>query len=682
MKVKEVLKKGIAGLMTAAMLVGNSGFVLAADEAEEDTAVEEAVTEEYSSDEATAEENEADSGETVRGVGESRQRGDGTLDDPWNLAYDEDVDGLLGLTGDYYFIETKDDGILSIQGCVPDGNAIPSGWITVWDSNGSVCLDDVVKGGDEYGFSTAEKKSFGVKAGERFLLRFYKAHENGYKVYRVKTGFEKSDLWEAEPDSENSPKKIDLNKEYNGVIINKSGDEVVRDYADYYMFSLKKKGTVELWLNSAWASHIDLFKKNYKEDNKIEHAFNNSGNEAVITKSLAAGDYCIRIDTAGTSWTEYKLKVAAKDDAGKSSPETGTAVIMEKDGYESVEVHSLKEAFGKMTEAKDYIVELKSDMVGEKPLSIPKKPASVTLYGNGHSIVIKGNKITSNSPLTLEDVVIKTVHSKKEGVPEKLSLNAKSGLTINSGVAFDGKSVKIQVKKDMVLAGTLSANTLIADKFTLEAGAVYNVGSGDRFTVNKELIGKEGSGIYLYKGFKPLVLKGKATGMLTFNSDEDLADGTQVISCSKKNMTGDNLRGVFDCTGLTANDVPTYLCFYKGKACLFGESIEFGGSQYCLWTDAVSAMNTNLKSGEKELSIKLIGDVNMMGKFLLPKKGYELLTINGNGHSLTFTSDIKLTGNLTVTDDTALIKVNKKNEKVSGKVKEGKFKYNGPGISE
>ncbi|MBR6257643.1 MAG: hypothetical protein IKR23_09720 [Lachnospiraceae bacterium] len=688
MKLKDVFKRGLAYVMTAAMLIGNNGFAMAADDTEsavsaEETAGEATVTEEKDNEDTAADADEADQDEeeegTVQGAGGSRTKGDGTIENPWNLVYDEDVDGVLSEAGDYYFFETKADGVVSIRGCVPDGSGIPSGWITIWDCNGTVCLDDTVKGGDEYGFSTVENKSFGVKEGQRFLLRFYKAHENGYHVYRINIGFEKSDLWEAEPDSDIAPKKIGLNKEYNGVIISSSGDGIEKDFADHYTFSLKKKTSVEFYLSSAMASRIGLFKKNFKEDNKIEYAFNNSGNEAVITKTLSAGDYCIRIDTAGQAWTEYKLKVAGKESGGKSSPETGIAVLYEKDSAATTEVHSLKEAFDMMTEAKDYIVELKTDMAGEKPLIVPKKPASVTIYGNGHSIVIKGSKFTAKCPLTIEDVTIKTVNAKDQ--PAKLSFSAKEGLTVYSGVGFDAASTKIQAKKDMLVAGTLSANVLTADNLTID-NAQYIIGSGDKFTVNKKLSGKEGAEIYLCKGFKPLVLKGKVSGKITFDGEEHLPDGTQVISSKKKNITDDNLKHVFDCTDLTSNTVYTYLSYCNGKACIFGESIEFCGSKYCLWSDAVNAVNTNVKSGMKELSVDLIGDVNCMGKFVLPKKGYEKLTINGNGHTMTFTSDIKLTGDLTISTDTKLVKVNKKNEKAAGKIKNGKYTYEGPQINQ
>ena len=684
MKIRDILKRGAAGFLTATMLLANSAVVHAADtdvefseeviEASDGDAYEEVGGEETDQPE--------DQDEIVQGGKGSREKGDGTKDNPWNLVFDEDVEGALSLTGDYYYFEAPSNGAVSIQGCVPDGNGIPSGWIITSDGNDRVYLDDPVKGGNEYGFSTVDRKTFGVKKGERFYIRFFKSAENGYKVYRLKISFENSDLWEAEPDSDKDPKKIELNKEYSGVIINYTGDDVSKDLEDYYKFTLKKKATVRFFLKSDMNTRLGLFKKSFSEVDKIEYRFNNDGKEAVLEKTLSAGDYFVKVDTAGTNWTEYKVRIEAETGADKKFPETGEAIINEQP------VKSLKEAFSLMTEAKDYVIELKSDMVGEKSLTVPKKATSLIIYGNGHSIVIKGSKFTAKCPLTLEDVTIKTVNAKKEGVAENLKLNAVAGLTINSAVEFGAKSTKIQVKSDMVLDGSLSSNSVTAENLKLAKGSQYILGEGDKLTVKKELKAEDGAEIYLNKGFKPISLKGSASGKVTFDGEENLADGTQVLNCSSKKISADTLKEVFDCADLTANHTVTYLYYLSGsKAFIFGEAIEFNGKTYGLWKDAVADMNAAVKEAKKNktsvsFNVVINGDVNMGGKFALPKKGYEGLTIEGNGHSLTFTSDITLTADLTISDDTTLIKVNKKNEKVAGKIKEGKYTYTGPQISQ
>ena len=80
-------------------------------------------------------------------------------------------------------------------------------------------------------------------------------------------------------------------------------------------------------------------------------------------------------------------------------------------------------------------------------------------------------------------------------------------------------------------------------------------------------------------------------------------------------------------------------------------------------------------------TVTLKDNVNLMGKFLLPKKGYDSISIVSEGghiRAMTFTSDITLTGN-TSFYGIALKKVNKKGEQVKGKIKKGKYTLAGAG---
>ena len=91
-------------------------------------------------------------------------------------------------------------------------------------------------------------------------------------------------------------------------------------------------------------------------------------------------------------------------------------------------------------------------------------------------------------------------------------------------------------------------------------------------------------------------------------------------------------------------------------------------------------MNADKKSGAKAFTVTLNSDVNLNGAFKLPGKGYDSLKIEGNGHKMTFTGDIKLTGNTTI-KDVLFNKVYKNNNKVAGKIVKGKFEYAGPNES-
>ena len=88
-------------------------------------------------------------------------------------------------------------------------------------------------------------------------------------------------------------------------------------------------------------------------------------------------------------------------------------------------------------------------------------------------------------------------------------------------------------------------------------------------------------------------------------------------------------------------------------------------------------MNEDAKNGVQDLTVVINGDVNVKGAFTMPQKGYQSLTITGNNRSITFTGNIKLTGNTTMSELT-LYKVNNKGKRVSGKVIKGKYSYSGP----
>ena len=346
---------------------------------------------------------------------------------------------------------------------------------------------------------------------------------------------------------------------------------------------------------------------------------------------------------------------------------------------DGVKVNSLKDAFKQMKDKnKDYRIVIYSDLKGEKNLTIPKSAKSVTISGNGHTVEISGTKFTANAVLILESVNIKAVD--KNGKPAKFTLNAKKGLGVNTGVTFNGKTTAVRSGAGINVTGSLTVNTVSCKEMLLNAGSMLGAVSGCKISV-KQALKSNGGSIYLADGFKPISLGGAVEGSVKFIGVKQ-ADGTQVLKTSSKKINADTLVKAFDVSGITDNKIATHLHYYKGKACIFGEAISYNGKDYALWKDVVADMNKATKAAKRaktkvSFTIGLKGDANLMGAFKMPAKGYEAITINGNGHKLTFTSDIKLTGN-TVIANTVLNKVNKKNQKVEGKVKKGKYSYTGP----
>ncbi|MCR4642890.1 MAG: hypothetical protein K5697_12800 [Lachnospiraceae bacterium] len=377
--------------------------------------------------------------------------------------------------------------------------------------------------------------------------------------------------------------------------------------------------------------------------------------------------------TGADNYNDYNISVSIQ---GESS-----VPVAEEITVNGNKVSSLKEAFNQITDpGMDYVINIGLDVKEDKNLTIPKTARSVTINGNGHTLKLCGSRITANAPLSLEGININAL--KKNGDDSKLTLLSKKDLRIGKNTAIESAGTTIKCSGDLVLSASFLADKVTAGDLTLESGAELVVPAAGNITVNGILKGKGGA-IKLARNFhKPIKLKGTVEGVICFNGDKQ-TDGTQLISCSSKKISAELLRESFDVSAVTDNAVDTYLYYFgSGKAVIFGEAISYKGVKYGIWKDAIAAMNADLKAAKaakKEISfeIELSGDVHTNSNFKLPSKGYKNITVHGNGHSMTFTGNIKLTGN-TVFDDIVLNKVDKNGNKKAGKVIRGKYSYDGP----
>ncbi len=396
-------------------------------------------------------------------------------------------------------------------------------------------------------------------------------------------------------------------------------------------------------------------------------------------------DECIAIDKVYCSKDKSKIKIGELNDSlknaqwikvdkggksGKEEPKTGEITL------NGVAVNSLKAAFKQMKDKNmDYTIVLGSDVKGEKNLTIPKTAKSVTINGNGHFIEIRGNKFTSNVPLILVNVRIRAVD--KKGALSKFSLNAKKDLRISGGVIFETKSTSVKSGGTIYAGGLLTALN-VSCKDLMISGVVTAL-KDCRISIKNKLYGK--GSIVLDDGFKPIKLGGTAEGDIQFTGPKK-PDGTQILKTSAKKISEDTLKAVFGVSAIKTSAISAHLYYYNGKACIFSDAISFNGKTYGVWKTAVADMNAVQKAAKKaktkaNFSVTLNADVNMMGKFLLPAKGYQGITIYGAGHKMIFTSDISLTGD-TAFNNVVLTKVNKKGEKVAGKIKKGRYNCNVP----
>ncbi|MCR5356846.1 MAG: hypothetical protein K6E63_05515 [Lachnospiraceae bacterium] len=593
---------------------------------------------------------------------ESRTTGSGTKSDPWNYVFGESVSYGGGPNFEnYYYFVPEADGVITVEGCTPSTEGAYLSVIDILSNDGNIILTEYMDNQS----ALAYFGKIGVKAGEKYLAYL---HRGGFE-YKFKLTFEKSDLYEAEYDSINSYKNMELNKEYKGSL------SMTNDTSDFYHFSLTKKSKVNIYLSGKYTCKVTVYSSNtFDKDSELGYDWSNDGGKPVLSNDLPAGDYYMLIGSSDGNHNTYNIEVKGKasSSGGKEDPQTGEATI------NGEAVKTLKAAFKLINDpSMDYVIELKTDMIGEKDLTIPNKARSVVINGNGHVIEIAGSKVTSNAPLTLNNVTFRAKN--KKGEKAKFTVNAKKDLTINDGVSSDALSTTFNVPSQLVVNGALAADVLKCNY--LELNGKITVNPTCKVTVSKGLKGNNGTFELVDTPKNPIALNGTAEGRVFFNGSKQ-PDGTQLLKCSKKKISADALKSVFDVTGIRSNEINTYLYYFSGnKVMIFGEAIVYEGTGYGLWKDAVAQMNIDKKAGAKEFSIKLIADVNVKGPFKMPAKGYESLKINGNSHTVTFTGDITLTGNTEFTGLT-LKKVNKKGESVPGKIKKGKYTYTGPEITQ
>lgn len=678
MKTMNKIMRGFpAGLLCAVLLIVNiSSTVMAAEFSVSDSqaltetpAMEEAVlTDEiYDIDSEIVDEALSSDTGSVEPEGAAPTTGSGTNADPYlidlNTLYSDSISGAKSV---YFCFTIENTGLLNPYASVTGCTGTSSNWFKIYK-------DSYVESSHIYESSSVKKSDLEKKewiglAPGKYILEFHLGEANSYSI---KLDFTKSERYEEELDAPNKPKLIKTDGDFYYGNTSPGGN----DPQDYYYFTLNKKSNISLYAKSDDNYYLSVgIYSNPDYSGKIADATYN--NEHWIRKTLKAGTYYVSISNglSATHHMGYKFFIMnGKSSSKEKEIETGTATV------NGEKVTSLKAAFAKMKEAKEYLILLETDMIGEKNLTIPKNPTKVTISGNGHVIQINGTKFLSKTDLELKDLTIKTVNKKNE--PAKLTLTAKKNLAVLDKVSFNGITEKISVTNTLDLTGALSATTVTTGNMNIGNTGNLIIGKNEKVTVKKELNAADGAGIELTEGFnKPIVLKGNASGKVNL-SGKALPNGTQILKSNQSKLNGETLKSVFDVKGITDNTVESYLYYAsKGKACLFGESIVYNEKKYGLWKDAVTQMNSDVLSGKDTLSVNLIGNVNAAGPLTMPKKGYKSITVNGEGYNITFTKDIKLTGDTTISKKLTLTKVNKKGTKVPGKIIDGKgkYKYDGP----
>ena len=315
-------------------------------------------------------------------------------------------------------------------------------------------------------------------------------------------------------------------------------------------------------------------------------------------------------------------------------------------------------------------------------LKFPKNVKEIIIDGCGHTLDFTSTaSIKPSQKLTLVNITIK---AEKNGKKQNITLTAAAGGLVLENVTFDGKkttitatkgdltldnvtannlTVKGAAKRTLTVEGNVNAatisgfgnikadgsltvtKTLKVNTLDLSENAVLNVVKGAAITLSK---GISGNGtINLASGFKAITINGKATGNIKLTGDK-MTDGQLIF---KSKLT--NLNDVFDVSGIAPAVIDgeySYGLYAKsGKVYLRAFKMQVGDKTYCELSDVLNGINKSKEKG-KSYELDLLGDIDFGKSFKLPTKGkYNSLSIDGNGHSISFNgTTLTLTGNLTL----------------------------------
>ncbi len=323
------------------------------------------------------------------------------------------------------------------------------------------------------------------------------------------------------------------------------------------------------------------------------------------------------------------------------------------DGNTEVNYSTMEKAAEAMKDASGrYTLRLNED-VDISRLYLPKLVAGLTIDGNGHVLKLTGiRSINPKYAFGLKDINLTAVT--KTGVPAALNIQDLNGDVSIEGLGFNGTTLNITGAKAYtltlgdtpviaVLKGfgkvNMRGNSAISKSFNandvvLESTAELRLMDGSQMLVNKKgcLSGNEGSRLILENGFKPIDLRGGADGRIKLISDISLED--KQIFKTKTDITE-----VFDVYGISpATDGSYEYGLYASGAYYYLKApvIELNGTGYAFWNEMIAAINDKTA----EAYITLLADVDTGGAFKLPAAAKCAgLTINGNGHVLSFTGN-------------------------------------------
>lgn len=339
-----------------------------------------------------------------------------------------------------------------------------------------------------------------------------------------------------------------------------------------------------------------------------------------------------------------------------------------------------------------------------KKLTLPaaSKAASLKILGNGNTVTMGNPSLSVPMNIVLDNVKLESTNAKG------YTLTASKNIEMSGFESETLTSLKGSTRSKLIINGAADLTYQVAGFGT----AVINGESDDDYYVDVEKpfavndlelnsgwlivragikvtvknIKSENNSVLMYDdGFTPITINGNVSGKLSVSkcANERFENG-QLLIVSKAADTA-----AFDVTGSAPDDGYKYVLSRKASN-LYIKKVVLNVKEYtpytydtvldeysfAEWSDLINTINAK-KQANVEYSVSIIDDYDANGPLTMPKAGtYGRIVANANGHTLTFTGNITLTGNANFTNIklNSVKKVKNVNTPTKFKIAVGKYK--------
>lgn len=338
-----------------------------------------------------------------------------------------------------------------------------------------------------------------------------------------------------------------------------------------------------------------------------------------------------------------------------------------------------------------------------KKLTLPaaSKAASLKILGNGNTVTMGNPSLSVPMNIVLDNVKLESSNAKG------YTLTASKNIEMSGFESETLTSLKGSTRSKLIIDGAAALTYQVAGFGT----AVINGESDDDYYVDVEKpfvvndlelnsgwliiragvkvtvknIKSENNSVLMYDdGFTPITINGNVSGKLSVSkcANERFENG-QLLIVSKAADTA-----AFDVTGSAPDDGYEYVLSRKASN-LYIKKVVLNVKEYtpytydtvldeysfAEWSDLINTINAK-KQTNVEYSVSIIDDYDANGPLTMPKAGtYGRIVVDANGHTLTFTGNITLTGNANFSNITlnSVKKVKNVNTPTKFKIAAGKY---------